>query len=419
MADYSFTSGVNVGDVGVPGRDLPAFGQAQAMQQAVYQMQIENMRWTLHEKAAGMELAVKQRQGMAALNKVLADGIGPNADLDQTMRALYGVGASYAIPPEKFDSVIQQLEVMKQRRALARGLGQSGHMPEGWQMLPTYDEDGNVSYRPVKVDNPGERERAAKETLELKRRAKEAFAAGDTELGQQLEAEAEHKASFFKTPGTTVTTGYDDQGRPIISTSMGGTVGERSPTVGFQSKAQTAMVKYANATQLINSLSKSLRPEDVGARGIVGEYAVDRGLAQLYPDVANKGRIENRTALGMLRESLLREVSDDTRFSNMDRQAISRILPSDGVFESYEDAIGRMSKVRQILADRARVYADKMGEPIPEFAMTVDEVRERYQRQIAAIKKELDENRITPEQAQAAANAAYDKSDTTIKRFHQ
>jgi hypothetical protein len=241
---------------------------------------------------------------------------------------------------------------------------------------------------------------------------------GDTKRGQALLDEAEHRESFFKQHGTTVQMGYDDQNRPIFTTTTGGAGQQTKPTVGFQTKSQIALTKYANATQLIAGLSKSLRPEDVGVKGVAGEWIVDRGLAQFYPGIANKDRIENRTALAMLRESLLREVSDDTRFSNLDRQEISRILPSDGVFESYEDAMTRMGRVRQIIADRSKIYAERMGEPVPEFAMTPDDIQARYNKQLDAIQTEFKANRITAEQANAEAKAAYERSIETLRRYH-
>ncbi len=46
MDEYNFTSGggVPVEDIGVPGRNLPAFGQAQALRRATLQMQLESMQ---------------------------------------------------------------------------------------------------------------------------------------------------------------------------------------------------------------------------------------------------------------------------------------------------------------------------------------------------------------------------------------
>lgn len=190
---------------------------------------------------------------------------------------------------------------------------------------------------------------------------------------------------------------FDDQGRAIINYGPGAgdsTIGD--PTVATQSGAQRKLLKYEAATELMNHLQRTIKPEYLGVRGSVGEIVVDRGLSQLVPEMADKSRVDFRSSLIAARESLLREISDDTRFSNVDREEIAKALPSSGIFESLPDAQQRLDTVRRIITQRGKTYSDALGLPAPMWSLSKEE-----------IKKQFDEKKITQEQAIEA-----------LERFH-
>lgn len=226
-------------------------------------------------------------------------------------------------------------------------------------------------------------------------------------------------------PGTyqeSVTTGYDDQGRPIVTMAKG-SKGIGSPsgaTVGTASVAQQKLVKYENATQLLSTIDKNLTAKDVGVAGVGGEFVLDRTLAQIpgMEGFANKGRIATRTALGVARESLLREISDDARFSNKDREDIGKMLPSTGLFESYTDAKQRIETVKQIIADRSRNYAERIGEPVPMFAQTADELKGNFQRRKGALLKAVSAGNLTQEDADKQIADIEQKTLDALVKFH-
>lgn len=93
----------------------------------------------------------------------------------------------------------------------------------------------------------------------------------------------------------------------------------------------------------------------------------------------------------------MREISDDPRFSNRDRDEISKALPSSGVFESYPDAMTRIQTVKGILANRGKVYSTGLGLKPPVWSMSKEEIRDAYQ------KKELTE----------------DEAVSALERFHK
>lgn len=178
--------------------------------------------------------------------------------------------------------------------------------------------------------------------------------------------------------GKSIYMGMDDNGKPIFQMSEGGATPIGTPTVATQSMTQKKLLKYEGAMELINDLKRSIKPEFLGARGVAGEMLVDRGLAQLAPELANRSRVDFRSGLIAARESLLREISDDNRFSNADREEISKALPSSGIFESLPDAQQRLDTVSRIISQRGKIYSSGSGLPPPIWSLTVEEIKAQH-----------------------------------------
>lgn len=212
------------------------------------------------------------------------------------------------------------------------------------------------------------------EIIKSEEDARTADKAGNTDLATKLR----DRASLLReqTRGQEVVTGYDDQGRPIIR--MGKGIG--AATVGTQSQAQQKLLRYENTIELLNHLDSVLKPEHLGAMGVTGEWIMDRGLSQLVPELANKERIDARTALIAAREGLMKEISNDPRFSNLDREEISKALPSSGIFESLPDAQQRLASVRNLITNRGKVYAKGLGQKPPLWTLTADEIKGEYKK---------------------------------------
>lgn len=275
-------------------------------------------------------------------------------------------------------------------------------------------EQQRVDLEKSKADAGPADVRIADTIIKTEQDAKDAESAGNTELAKQLRERAQLIRDQSKTQ--EVTTGYDDQGRPIVRVGKG--VGSGQATVGTESLAQQKLIKYENATQLLNTLEKNLKPEDVGVAGVAGEYLVDRGMSQLDPRFANKSRIKNRDALTIAKESLMREVGDDRRFTAQDREDISNALPSNGAFESYPAAIQKIKTVRGIIADRARNYAERLGEPVPMFAQSKDEIVSGFQKKKSAILKAVKLGNVSQEDADTQIAAENKKALDALIKFH-
>ncbi len=247
--------------------------------------------------------------------------------------------------------------------------------------------------------------------------AEQSRLAGDVAGYQEHIGKSQLWKSAVPSHQSTLTVGTDEAGRPLVTQTTGINPLEK-PTMAMNTRAQENTVKYENALSLIKDLQQGLAPSDVGASGLVGEMVMDRTLAQLDPSFASKDRIEKRTALGALRESLMRTVNDDPRFSNVDREEVSKLLPSTGLFESYPDAMARMSKVKDILTDRIQRYAVATKTPVPASGKSRATVISDYNNAVQMLTDAVKAKRMTPEQAHQRALKLHQEMQDAIERFH-
>jgi hypothetical protein len=143
---------------------------------------------------------------------------------------------------------------------------------------------------------------------------------------------------------------------------------------GAKSQMQEANADIAQVVNVGGNLLQNLRPQDVGVAGNVGEWVGDKTLPQLGFNSADPQRIQNRTMLSAYRERALKRVSSDSRFSTADREAIEKMLPSNGVFESLPDAKTRLATVNLVMQQRAGILGNALGEkPLTDY--TPEELR--------------------------------------------
>jgi hypothetical protein len=200
-----------------------------------------------------------------------------------------------------------------------------------------------------------------------------ALARGDTEAVKQFDA-AIIEATTNK--GRSIYMGMGDDGKPVFELTEGGATSRfGGATVGMATKAQERLVQYKNAVQSIDQIN--ITPNMVGVKGTVGEWAIDRGLAQIT-GLSKGERVNGRTAMKLLKEGMMREVSDTQRYSVKDREEIEEIFPSTGFFESADRANKALQTIRQVFANRARNYANSIGKPLPVWTMTPQELKTEF-----------------------------------------
>lgn len=255
--------------------------------------------------------------------------------------------------------------------------------------------------------------------LKLRQEAEALRLAGDAKGYQEKLSAADMIATHVAPRGITVQTGVDDQGRPITTTTIGGA---GKPTTGTETLAQQKQISFETATEGINDIMQRLRPSDVGVAGVAGENIFDRWLGQLDPKLVSGERVSNRRALGALRETLFQALSPEriggSGFSNKDAERIKEIADSLEAKHSYPEVKESLSTIRGIIADRSRVFAERTGQPVPDFAKTPDMLRDEYVNRLKALKKSVDNFTLTTEQANAESAALAQRTSDALKRFH-
>lgn len=139
-------------------------------------------------------------------------------------------------------------------------------------------------------------------------------------------------------------------------------------TSAVQTTAQKNIMDAQKTVSSLVDLEKTLRPTDVGVKGVIGDEILDTWLPQFGFKTADIERMDNRTKLKALIEGALREVSVDNRFSNQDRADIKEVLPRSGMRESYERSIRTIQVLTKIFSKRAMIDAATIGKPTPPWA---------------------------------------------------
>ena len=157
-------------------------------------------------------------------------------------------------------------------------------------------------------------------------------------------------------------------GQDLTSTSV---------TDAERAKRQTTQV-LAGISTLNNLFQESVK----SGKPIIGALATFKGflnktVAQFVPGLFDKDRAKFERATKVLRQTSLRVVSDETRFSEADRDFIFDLFPSVGVFGSEQEAEIKISVLTAFFTRRFSSALDDLGidqASIPQI--TPEEIRE-------------------------------------------
>lgn len=271
-----------------------------------------------------------------------------------------------------------------------------------------------TSTRPLRPENTPDAIQIGQEKARLRLLADQARTSGDTTAYQEiLKQIADIDAQTQK--GQTIRT-FSESGQPLVEVTSGGA----APTTTMQTAGQKRIVGYEVAIEGIQDVLGKLRPDDVGIKGIIGENVFDTWMEQFKPGTRSTERIQNRDALRMISEQLIEAVSADTsgRFSDADVKRLREVTGSVGASKSIGEIKDRLSETSRILRDRARTYAERTGQPVPDFSKSTDEIKGEYQRQLTAIERDATENRISQQQALELKTASYNRLANALRRYH-
>lgn len=148
-------------------------------------------------------------------------------------------------------------------------------------------------------------------------------------------------------------------------------------TVALQNKYKGLRDGHNQTIIKANNLKKFLTPENVGARGVFRRKIGNELFGQIFPGLANEEVTEAGTAIGLFRESVLKSISDDSRFSNADREAIMELLPKTSSLESAASARAKVDAIIEHFTGRSKYYSGLLenNETHSDWEMTLPYVQ--------------------------------------------
>lgn len=188
------------------------------------------------------------------------------------------------------------------------------------------------------------------------------------------QAELLKAGMLSKDESLSFTTGWDDQGRPIMR--MGKGAGDL--TVATQSQIQQRGLAIEKSANQAAELIAVLRPENLGVSGVMRE-GIGKTLGQLFPELVDKQNIDARTLLRLFNERMLPSLKADSQMNVKEEQRLGKIMVSLGAAESYENAKPVLNRLLRELREIVRTDARTAGSDIPKWAMYPDEIKDLVQ----------------------------------------
>lgn len=244
-------------------------------------------------------------------------------------------------PPTRTQSIAPEIQTLQGPDGKPISVLRTG--PNTWQRLESKEE---------RLSNMGQ--------MISERQA--ALAKGDTESVRIYD---EHFA------GRGMQLQFDSEGR-VIGMTEGPLKGAAATPQAVVSRLTERINQSRQGVTDLVELQATVRSKDVGPKGWFGETFLDK-LAPAFGItwMQDPKRISTREKIHLLRESLMKDVSGDTRFNMADRSAIEKALPSTGFVESKGN-IQQVSEVlKHMLAKRTVLDATDLKQLPPKWTFDI------------------------------------------------
>lgn len=201
----------------------------------------------------------------------------------------------------------------------------------------------------------------------------------DSDLALKLRQRATLLRSKFTSPTETIETYTDERGNQQVRV-VRGPAGTKSGLTGavatdVQRQALSGETAALRGVELLNTL----RPEDVGVRGVINEVAFNKVLSQFFPGVEKPGVTDARTLLRIFNEQMLKNIKPDAQMNKEDVARLLKALPSLDATESLGSVQKKITRFMDESRQIARVNAEASKQPVPDWAWTQDEVVKKFE----------------------------------------
>jgi hypothetical protein len=156
--------------------------------------------------------------------------------------------------------------------------------------------------------------------------------------------------------------------------------GEAGLSTGATTSAQKSLSELVRIGRQLKALTTKLDKNPgliesaTGVAGKIGAF-VDELVAQVDEEAFDPDRADVRNAMRILVESSIKLFSSDNRFSNLDREFITRIFPGDRLIESGPSAMRKLKAINAVILLRTQQLSSELGQPPPDLGVTTEDLK--------------------------------------------
>lgn len=315
------------------------FDKMQEVQEGIRKYQLQEAELHIEKMKLAKDYEFQTNRAAIEIGNLVNTTDPSSPDFTQK---LYGIGARY--PAVMRDEVYQHAaELPKQASQLRLQAAQAYH-----QMNPAQANAADEAA----IQNQLAREEQVSITASGQPWTPEQRAKRAAELGQLKD---------FK-PGFKGGIAFDDQGR-IQQVTFGD-----QPTVATASLAQKRILNAREYTSQIDDTLAGMTGDAVGIKGKINEWK-NRTLGQINPEWINLPVAEQRVRIANLNETHLAQYERLGRMSQLDRERVREIGPTEGWFDTPERGIRALDTMRSIAKKNAAIDAKSAGTPIEDWML--------------------------------------------------
>lgn len=213
---------------------------------------------------------------------------------------------------------------------------------------------------------------------EWRKQAETAEAAGDTSKAAEFRRSIALLEGTMLAPTETIETFTDDMGNQGVRVVRGGPGASGELTTASKTDFQKRLLNFENMSGMSKRLLEALGPLDVGIAGWGQQVLVNEGLAQFFPGLASQSTTDVRSLLGTFNENMIKALKADAQVNKQEEARILSILPKPGPNESLPSATAKIVRAMREIHSLSLPVAKRLGQPVPQFPLSAEEIRELY-----------------------------------------
>lgn len=203
----------------------------------------------------------------------------------------------------------------------------------------------------------------------------------DPARAEQLRRDATLLRSTITAPTESIETYKDENGNQQFRITRGPTTGAPGGlSTAVKTGLQQGLLGGERAMEIGVKAFNQMSPASVGVQGQVNKTLINEGLAQVFPGMKKDDVTEAQTLVGLFNEQAVKAITagGDRRVSDKDMARFRAILPKMSAMESVGSARQKIATFMEDMRREAQTDAKALGSPLPEWALTQQQVLDMY-----------------------------------------